>query len=131
MQDTDPQRDRPENQTGVPLIEVTPEMIEAGIAVHWNFDAPRELIADQVALIYRAMAMARERVGNGKGHVDDTVVAAEVRGSIKVQYGGVQRVGNLETFRFLIRRGASRFSGHGGSALISDANNSRSLVSII
>jgi hypothetical protein len=41
---------------GFPSIEVTPEMIEAGIAVHWDGDAAaRELIAGQVALIYRSM----------------------------------------------------------------------------
>jgi hypothetical protein len=50
------QRDRPESRSGAPLIEVTPEMIEAGVfeAREHCLGAP---IGDLVRSVYIAMAL--------------------------------------------------------------------------
>lgn len=52
------QRDRPDNETGVPLIEVTPEMIEAGFRIlSASGIADEYLEADKLVVgeIFRAM----------------------------------------------------------------------------
>ena len=60
--DTQASRDRPEEETGVPQIEVTPVMIEAGIKAHMECDPTvhgypfEERI---VRSIYTAMASAQ------------------------------------------------------------------------
>jgi hypothetical protein len=33
----EPQRDRPDSNTGVPQIEVTPEMVEAGVSLYLDY----------------------------------------------------------------------------------------------
>jgi len=55
-------RDRPENETGVPHVEVTPEMIEAGCEVYARThpDTYHESVdARTVVKIFRAMIEAR------------------------------------------------------------------------
>lgn len=60
--DIQPERDRPENESGVP-VEVTPEMIEAGLKVYLEWlpdDAPRNLgERELMARLFRAMLSQR------------------------------------------------------------------------
>ena len=58
-----PERDRTGIKSGAPCIEVTPEMIEAGLAIFydWVETSPRDSLVERV---YRAMREVEQRAGD-------------------------------------------------------------------
>lgn len=68
MQGTEPELDRPENQTGVPQIEVTPEMIEAGMD-ELSEHAYTGDLKYMIECVFRAMAyVSPQLLGQGSAH---------------------------------------------------------------
>lgn len=63
--DNKPERDRPENESGEPQIEVTPEMIEAGVKALQAWSSTDEYFDVGAISVYRAMQRARLARGSG------------------------------------------------------------------